>query len=118
MNQNSYEELECLRELTKLGFIDKMKVFRARKEAEEFRELDIKYGPDDSVDVDYSLADNMEINLRKRALQNKLEAEWKDYIYAEHDGYSLSQYAESTLNQYMEKKQEKIKKLNIKNKKQ
>ena len=103
------EELEVLREITKLNPISYMKVLKARKEAEIFRNLYVKYEPNDKIGVDYSTADALEHSLRKQALAHDLEKSWREYIRVENDGYGLMDCVDDTLRHYLNEKKEKTK---------
>ncbi len=101
MNYSFEEQLEILREETKLNPIDYLKVLKERKAAEQSRDVYIKYEPNDIIGTDYSKANALEYNLRMRALENMLEPSWRDYLRVENDGYGLSDYARSYLNQQL-----------------
>lgn len=100
------EELEALRELTKLNPIAYAKVLKARKEAEILRDLYMKSEPNDVIGVDYSTADELEYSLRMRALERASEKSWRKYIEVEHDGYGLNQYANDVLTNHIKSKRQ------------
>ena len=101
------EELEALRELTKLNPIAYAKVMKARKEAELYRDLYVKYHPNAPIEVDYSTADELEFSLRMNALERIAEKGWKKYIEVEKDGYGLNQYTNDLITQHINSKQSK-----------
>lgn len=88
------EKLEILRELTTLGPIARIKLLLACKEAEKNGEYD---------KVDY-----LEYSLRMESFRRIVEPVWKMYASIEHDGYGLMEFAESTLEQHIEKKKAKV----------
>ncbi len=100
-----YKKLDVLRQSTVLGPIDKAKVLLARRNAEKFREYYIKQNPSDIIEVDYSVADELELNLRFLVLERYLERSWKNYSNMENDGYSLIEYTEDYIKQQVEKEQ-------------
>lgn len=116
-NVNSYnepigdeliEQLDALREITKLGPIAYVKVLKARKDAEVLRDFYIKSEPNDIIEVDYSSANDLEYSLRKRALERKVERDWLDYLATENDGYGLSEYADDVLKEHMKSKKQQV----------
>ena len=96
--------LMALREFVKLNPLDYVRVKRARKQAEAFRELYIRENPSDIIGVDYSVADDLEYQLRLAALERSLEKEWRAYLAVEHDGYGLRDYTMDALEQYLQSK--------------
>jgi len=93
------KELRILREVVKLNPIDSLRVLRARKQAEYLRELYVKQNPTDIIEVDYSLADDLEYSLRFSALERSMENDFKKYIALENDGLGLCEYVQSYLDQ-------------------
>ena len=65
--------LEALRELVKLNPVDYIRVKRARMQAESFRDLYIRENPSDIIGVDYSIADDLEYQLRLAAYERICE---------------------------------------------
>lgn len=92
-----HNALEFLRENTKLGPIASLKVQKARKDAYEYRDLYMKYEPNDLIEVDFSTADELEYQLRFKAWEKSLERNWKQYG----DGLGLSEFAEIVLQQHL-----------------
>lgn len=93
------EELTTLRDMTKLNPIEYFKVYRARKQAEQLRDVYIKYEPNDVIGTDYSVANDLEYGFRMDALCRSVEEDWKKYISIENDGYGLFEYANDVLQQ-------------------
>ena len=91
------EVLEKLRELTNLGPIAKLKLQRARRSAEKFRDLYIKENPSDQIGVDYSTANDLEYELRMNSLRNSMAKSWKEYLDYENDGLGLEEYVSDYL---------------------
>ena len=102
--QENYKILEALREITTLGPIAKLKLERARKSAERYTDLYRKLNPSDEIGVDYSEANDFEFQLRKEALERKLEREWSKYLEVENDGIGLEEYAMGYLEEYLNNK--------------
>ena len=100
------EKLRALREFIKLNPVDFMRVRRARKQAEAFRELYIRENPGDIIGVDYSIADDLEYQLRLAGLERDMEKSWRAYLSMEHDGYGLRDFAEDFLKQYINEHKE------------
>lgn len=111
---NNYEEIEytqadklnALRQFVKLNPLDFMRVRRARKQAEAFRELYIRENPSDIIGVDYSVADDLEYQLRLAGLERDMEKSWRAYLSMENDGYGLRDFAEDFLKQYINEHKE------------
>ena len=101
MKEYSYERLEALREITKLNPVAYAKVVKARHDADKFRDLYMKYEPNDQIGVDYTIANELEYELRFRALENGVEKQWKQYLGVEDDGYGLEDWAEDVLSEHM-----------------
>ena len=97
---DNYERLEVLRNITKLGPVAYAKVMKARRNADNQRELLMKYEPNDEIGVDYSVANDLEIALREQALQNRVEKDWTMYG----DGLSLSEYADGIIEDRIEER--------------
>ena len=89
--------MRVLREITRLNPLAYAKVLRARKTAEELRNLYIKSEPNDIIGVDYSTANDLEYSERMRALERSLEKSWREYLSVENDGYGLSEFAAQVL---------------------
>ena len=100
------ERLEALRELVKLNPVDYIRVKKARMQAEAFRDLYIRENPSDIIGVDYSIADDLEYQLRLAAYERICEPGWRAYLNMEHDGYGLREYAVDGLKQYLYRKAE------------
>ncbi len=96
-----YEVVEGLREITKLDPIASLKVLRARKAADNFVDLYRKYEPHDEIGADYTDANNLEYELRVKALSRKLEKSWIEYLRTENDGLGLEDYVSDYLTNYL-----------------
>ena len=100
------ERLKYLRELVILNPIDKMRVLHARSYSEKYRAFYNKINPNDVIETDYSVADDLEYTLRYKSFVKKLEKDFVGYLNLEKDGYGLEEYAENTLNNYIESRKE------------
>ena len=96
-----YEVLEGLREITKLNPIAEFKILRARRQADKFIDIYRKLNPGDEMSVDYSVANDLEYELRMEALSRSLEKGWAQYIALENDGLGLEDYVSDYLVNYM-----------------
>ena len=96
--------LKALREMTRLDPIAYVKVLRARREAENLRDVYARYEPSDKVAVDYSDANDLEYMLRKRSLERSVQSDWLDYLRVEHDGYGLSEFADDCIRTHIAQK--------------
>lgn len=103
-DEEQFNRLESLRKMTKLNLIDYFRVRRARKQAERLRDCYIKLNPSDIIEVDYSVANDLETSLRFGQLMRDVEKAWKRYSELEHDGCGLSEFAEGFLKQQMNEK--------------
>jgi hypothetical protein len=101
MEVSQRDKLMALRNMVKLNPIDFLKVKRACVQAEKFRDLYIKENPSDIIGVDYSIAEDLEYQLRLSTLERSMEREWRSYLDVEHDGLGLREYALGYLDQYM-----------------
>ena len=103
------EELEFLRNNTTLNPIDSAKVIIARRRADKIRDDYIKFNPTNIIEVDYSIADELEYQLRKNAWMKSCEKSWKEYIRIENDGYGLIEFAEDQLKRKIKEQIERTK---------
>ncbi len=92
----NYSELDFLRKNTKLGPNASLKIKKARIEAEKYRKwyYEIEH---ELLETDYSLADELEYELRWRAWEKGCFKFWKKYG----DGLDLTEFAKSVLNDTM-----------------
>ena len=104
--QNQKERLYYLRELVVLNPIDKLRVLHARSLSEKYRNFYNMYNPNDIIETDYSVADDLEYTLRYKTFVKKLEKDFISYLNLEKDGYGLEEHAESVLNNYIESRKE------------
>ena len=102
--QVNYELLEALREITTLGPVSAAKIKFARSKADRYTDLYRKLNPSDEIGVDYSVANVLEFQLRKEALERDLEREWSNYLAVENDGIGLEEYAKGYLEEYINNK--------------
>ncbi len=96
------EKLEILRNLTTLNPLDALKVSKARKAAEKFRDVYIRENPSDVIGVDYTEANSIEYSLRFHTLEKNLTKDWQNYLKVEADGIGLREYTEDILNSRLE----------------
>lgn len=96
------ERLEALRELVKLNPIDYLRVSNACKQAEKLRELSVKYYPTESIDIDYSVANDLEYTLRLNTFIKKYQKLFYEYQKLENDGYGLEDFALDFIDRYIE----------------
>lgn len=103
------EELDFLRKNTRLNPIAATKVLIARKQAEKYRDVYIRYNPTDIIEVDYSVADELEYELRKSVWMKLCEKAWKEYSKMENDDYGLIDFAETNMKRLIEEEKPKTK---------
>jgi len=95
--ENDFErKLDFLRKNTILGPFAILKIDKLRKESEEFRKWYLKM-EGELIDIDYSMADNLEYDLRFRVWENGLARDWMKYG----DGLGLSEFADLIMVQNM-----------------
>lgn len=93
-NDNFYERLESLRELTKLSPIAYAKLVKARNSKDSANNIKLSA---DEIDI-------LEYALRERALEKIVEKDWENYLEIEHDGYGLNDFANAVLNEHINNK--------------
>ena len=91
-----WDKLEYLRNETVLGPVAMYKVNRAKKLAENFRNIYQQY-EGEVVSTDYSVADELEYEMRFNAYCNKLSKDWLQYG----DGLGLQEFAENCMAQHI-----------------
>lgn len=74
-----YNILNYLRENTSLSPIEVLKVKREQITAENNRKFYMKYEPSDLIEADYTVADQLEYNLRLKAFKHSVEKLWLEY---------------------------------------
>ena len=98
------EKLEALRELTKLGPIAQIRMKKAyliaKKEAIKNKQANLTK----TVEIDYNLVNNLELQLRMVELAKSLTPLWKKYVAVGEYSSGLSDYINDYLNQYIDKK--------------
>lgn len=99
VNEEFYERLESLRELTKLSPLAYVKLVKARnkKDSENNNKLSAE-----EIDI-------FEYALRERVLEKAVEKDWENYIEIEHGGYSLNDFANAVLTGYINNKNNNVK---------
>ncbi len=104
---NTEELLETLRELTKLNPISQIKLKKAylimKKKAIK-NNKENSYG---QTEIDYSIINDIEIQLRMVALAKELTPLWKKYVSVGEYRSGLSDYIKDYLNTYMNNKYKK-----------
>ena len=98
------ELLEALRELTTLGPIAQIKIKKAHLLANKLAIKNKKANPYKKIDVDYSLINNLEIQLRMVELAKSLKNLWEKYTKVGEYTSGLSDYVSDYLNQYIDNK--------------
>lgn len=97
--QLNKDELEFLRANTFLGPIAMLKIAKVKAEIEKSRKWYLKM-EGELLESDYTIADELEYELRQRAWENKLASLWKKH----QDGLGLTEFAEMVMEQQMEKR--------------
>ena len=92
------EKLEYLRKNTFLGPIAMFKIARAKKQVDDFRKW-YQQREGELLEADYTIADELEYELRFIAFQNGLGKQWKQ----NEDGLSLYEFAEMVMEQNMDR---------------
>ncbi len=90
------DKLEFLRKTTFLGPIAMFRIARAKKQADKFREW-YREREGELLEADYSIADELEYEIRFNAYQNSMAKLWSQYG----DGLGLQEFAEMTMEQNM-----------------
>ena len=103
------ERLDALRHLVKLGPIDSLKVKNAINQANKLREVSVKCYPNESIDADYTVANDLEYTLRFNAFMRMCNGAFKKYQKIENDGYGLEDFAISFIDRFIEEKEDKEK---------
>ena len=96
------ERLEALRKLVKLNPVDYIRVSNARKQAERVRELTTEYYPYDSIDVDYSVANDLEYTLRLNTFIKKYQKSFYEYQKLENENYCIEDFAIDLIDKYLQ----------------
>ena len=96
------ERLEALRKLVKLNPVDYIRVSNARKQAERVRELTIEYYPYDSIDADYSVANDLEYTLRLNTFIKKYQKSFYEYQKLENENYCIEDFAIDLIDKYLQ----------------
>ena len=96
-NEFNYEELEFLRQNTKLGPISLLKIQNIKNQSEKYRKWYLK-NERELLESDYSMADELEYELRTKAWENSLSRIWKNNP----DGQDLSEFAKMVMEQKMQ----------------
>ncbi len=96
----NYEELEFLRQNTRLGPISMANIQQVKSQIEKYRKWFLK-NEGELLESDYTPADLLEYELRLKAWEHFWEKEWKK----DPDGLSLSEFSRMILEQKMNTKQ-------------
>ena len=96
----NYEELEFLRQNTRLGPISMAKIQQIKSQIEKYRRWFLK-NEGELLESDYTPADLLEYELRLKAWERFWEKEWKKNP----DGLGLSEFSRMILEQKMNTKQ-------------
>lgn len=94
---NKYEKLEILREETSLDLLSVFRIHRECKRAEHLRDLMAMNDHTHFYSVDYSSANELELNIRYNKLKSELVSVWKQYIRVERDGIVLDEFVDGYL---------------------
>ena len=94
VNELNYRKLDYLRNNTFIGPVAALKIANARKKAEKYAEWYQKM-EHEQLGVDYTLADELEYQIRFDAYQRGWEKAWKQYG----DGIGLREFADDALEQ-------------------
>lgn len=92
------KKLEYLRNNTFLGPIAIFKIARAKKQIDEFRKW-YNERENEIIDADYSIADELEYELRFNSLQNSVAKMWSQYG----DGLGLAEFTDMVIEQNIQK---------------
>ncbi len=103
VKEYDYKVLEFLRKETVLGPIALIKIKNAKNIAEKVRNIYRIY-EHANVGVDFSLANELEMNYRLRALQKKLYTDWEMYG----EGLDIEEYTDRYIRNNMEKAKVKV----------
>lgn len=104
------ERLEALRVLVKLSPIDYLRVLNAKNQAEHIRNLTAKFYPNDSIDTDYTIANDLEYALRLNTFMRKSQKSFYDYQKIENECFGLEDYTIDYIDTFVEEnKKEKRK---------
>ena len=92
MEDNFYKRLEILRETVKLSPVGYALVLKARKKGDSFE------------------ADQLEYFMRLRKYAYIIKPMWDEFTKIEHDSFGLLEFSEMVLDNYIEKRESKIRK--------
>lgn len=95
-NDLDYERLEFLRKNTMLGPIALLRIAKAKKDADRFRQW-YKEKEGELLEADYTIADQLEYEMRFNAYQNSVGPLWSKHG----DGLDLRDFTELVMDQAM-----------------
>lgn len=96
------KRLNILRKLVKLNPIDYLRVSNAIGKAEELRRVSSKFYPNESIDTDYSIANDLEYTLRLNTFIRKYQTFFVNYQKLENECHSIENIAENFIDRYIE----------------
>ena len=96
------ERLKALRELVKLNPIDYLRVSNAIKQEDKVREINEKYNESDKIDMEFSVANDLEYTLRLNAFMKKYYEIFYAYQKSENDQYGLEDFALDFVDKYIQ----------------
>ncbi len=98
------EILDALRELTKLGPIARIKIKRANLLAKKEAIKNKQEKPNEELRIDYSIANDLELQLRMVELASSLTNIWQNFVSIGEYRSGLSDYVRDYLNEYIDDK--------------
>ena len=89
------EELELLRKYTHLGIISRLRIYKKKKDYDNFYKLYKPYEESNCYPKVYEL---LEYDLRVKKWIGLCTRAWEKYIEIEQDGYGLDEFSKKSLN--------------------
>ena len=101
----TYERLEVLRKITRLGLKSKLKLVLLKNKIKKLETLNSNSNIEICSHHDIL---RLEYNLRMKKWINICEEEWIQYLKIENDGCELFEFANGNLNRMVEEQKKKI----------
>ena len=102
MDENCISRLEALRELTHLSPVDYVRIANAKKKDDKlaFSHENFETG------MEHCSANELEYFIRLNKFSYMIEPSWHEYTKVEHDCFSLLEFAENVLDNFVAEKLE------------